>query len=165
MARLVSDTDLETLGAEYAAAGKRLVLTNGCFDLLHTGHVRYLEEARRCGDALLVAVNSDDSVRELKGPSRPVNGELDRAEVLAALRCVDHVTIFTGKRVTEVIRLLRPAVYAKGGDYTPETLDPGEKAALDEVGAEIRILQLVPGRSTTSILGKVRGQGSTHAGE
>lgn len=156
MTRLVPDRELEALGAEYASAGKRLVLTNGCFDLLHTGHVRYLEEARRCGDALLVAVNSDDSVRELKGPSRPVNGELDRAEVLAALRCVDHVTIFTGKRVTEVIRLLKPAVYAKGGDYTPETLDRGEKEALDEVGAEIRILQLVPGRSTTAILEKSR---------
>lgn len=157
MTRLVPIPDLEALGAGYAASGKRLVLTNGCFDLLHTGHVRYLEEARRCGDALLVAVNSDSSVRELKGPSRPVNGELDRAEVLAALRCVDHVTIFTGKRVTEVIRLLKPAIYAKGGDYTPETLDAGEKAALDEVGAEIRILQLVPGRSTTSILEKAKG--------
>jgi len=156
MTRLVATDALEALGAEYAAAGKRLVLTNGCFDLLHTGHVWYLEEARRCGDALVVAVNSDDSVRELKGPSRPVNSELDRAEVLAALRCVDHVTIFTGKRVTEVIRLLKPAVYAKGGDYTPETLDPGEKAALHEVGAEIRILQLVPGRSTTAILEKSR---------
>lgn len=156
MTRLVNAGELEALGAEYASSGKRLVLTNGCFDLLHTGHVRYLEEARRCGDALIVAVNSDDSVRELKGPSRPVNGELDRAEVLSALRCVDHVTIFTGKRVTEVIRLLKPAVYAKGGDYTPETLDPGEKGALDEVGAEIRILQLVPGRSTTAILEKSR---------
>ena len=156
MTRLVHAHELEALGSEYAAAGKRLVLTNGCFDLLHTGHVRYLEEACRCGDALLVAVNSDDSVRELKGPSRPVNSELDRAEVLAALRCVDYVTIFTGKRVTEVIRLLKPSVYAKGGDYTPETLDPGEKAALDEVGAKIRILQLVPGRSTTAILEKSR---------
>jgi rfaE bifunctional protein nucleotidyltransferase chain/domain len=156
MTRLVTAHELEALGASYAVAGKRLVLTNGCFDLLHTGHVRYLEEARRCGDALMVAVNSDASVRELKGPTRPVNGELDRAEVLAALRCVDHVTIFPGKRVTEVIRQLKPDVYAKGGDYTPETLDAGEKAALDEVGAEIRILQLVPGRSTTAILEKSR---------
>ena len=156
MERLVTSEDLEDLGARYRHEGRRLVLTNGCFDILHTGHVRYLEEARRCGDALIVAVNSDSSVRELKGPARPVNGELDRAEVLSALRCVDHVTIFTGKRVTDVIRTLRPSVYAKGGDYTPETLDPGEKAALDGVGAEIRILQLVPGRSTTAILGRAR---------
>jgi rfaE bifunctional protein nucleotidyltransferase chain/domain len=156
MERLVEHDDLTSLGAKYLAERRRLVLTNGCFDILHTGHVRYLEEARRCGDALLVAVNSDSSVRELKGPTRPVNGELDRAEVLAALRCVDHVTIFAGKRVTDVIRALRPSVYAKGGDYTPETLDPGEKAALDEVGMEIRILQLVPGRSTTAILGRAK---------
>jgi rfaE bifunctional protein nucleotidyltransferase chain/domain len=156
MERLVTSEDLEDLGARYRHERRRLVLTNGCFDILHTGHVRYLEEARRCGDALIVAVNSDSSVRELKGPARPVNGELDRAEVLSALRCVDHVTIFTGKRVTDVIRMLRPSVYAKGGDYTPETLDPGEKAALDGVGVEIRILQLVPGRSTTAILGRAR---------
>ena len=156
MERLVKREDLEELGVRYLREGRRLVLTNGCFDILHTGHVRYLEEARRCGDALIVAVNSDSSVQELKGPTRPVNGELDRAEVLSALRCVDHVTIFTGKRVTDVIRTLRPSVYAKGGDYTPETLDPGEKGALDEVGTEIRILQLVPGRSTTSILERAR---------
>lgn len=147
---------MAALGAEYASKGKKLVLTNGCFDLLHTGHVRYLEQARACGDALIVAVNSDASVRELKGPERPLNAEADRAEVIAALRCVDHVTIFTGKRVTEVIRSLRPALYVKGGDYTPETLDPGERAALEEVGAEIRILQLVPGRSTTGILEQAR---------
>jgi len=156
MERLVEANELAALGATYAAAGKKLVLTNGCFDLLHTGHVRYLEQARACGDALIVAVNSDASVRELKGPERPLNAEADRAEVLGALRCVDHVTIFTGKRVTDVIRALRPALYAKGGDYTPETLDPGERAALEEVGTEIRILQLVPGRSTTGLLEKAR---------
>ena len=156
MDRLISSDKLAALGAEYAAQGKKLVLTNGCFDLLHTGHVRYLEQARGCGDALIVAVNSDASVRELKGPDRPLNGELDRAEVLAALRCVDHVTIFTGKRVTDVIRSLRPAIYAKGGDYTLETLDSGERAALEETGAEIRLLQLVPGRSTTGILERMK---------
>ena len=156
MDRLISSDALAALGAEYAARGMKLVLTNGCFDLLHTGHVRYLEEARGCGDALIVAVNSDASVRELKGTDRPLNGELDRAEVLAALRCVDHVTIFTGKRVTDVIRLLRPAIYAKGGDYTLETLDSGERAALEETGVEISLLQLVPGRSTTGILEKMK---------
>lgn len=158
MERLVEAKELAALGATYASAGKKLVLTNGCFDLLHTGHVRYLQQARACGDALIVAVNSDTSVRELKGAERPLNGEADRAEVLAALRCVDHVTIFAGKRVTDVIRALRPALYAKGGDYTPETLDPEERAALGEVGTEIRILQLVPGRSTTGLLEKKRGK-------
>jgi len=149
---------LASLGAAYADKGKKLVLTNGCFDLLHTGHVRYLEQARACGDALIVAVNGDASVRELKGPGRPVNAELDRAEVLSALRCVDHVTIFNGKRVTDVIRSLRPARYAKGGDYTLETLDPGERMALEEVGAEIKLLSLVPGRSTTGILNRAAGR-------
>jgi len=156
MDRLISYDELSALGAEYAAQGKKLVLTNGCFDLLHTGHVRYLEEARRCGDALIVAVNNDASVCELKGPDRPLNRERDRAEVLAALRCVDHVTIFSGKRVTDVILLLRPAIYAKGGDYTLETLDPDERTALVEVGAEISLLQLVPGRSTTEILERAK---------
>lgn len=156
--QLVLPDALESLGKKYAVAGKKLVLTNGCFDLLHTGHVRYLQQARACGDALLVAVNSDASVRELKGPERPLNSELDRAEVLAALRCIDHVTIFSGKRVTEVISTLRPAIYAKGGDYTPETLDPGERAALEEVGAEIKLLQLVPGRSTTSLLERAKAR-------
>ncbi len=156
MERIVEAEKLSVLGAEFAASGKKLVLTNGCFDLLHAGHIRYLEEARRLGDALIVAVNSDASVRELKGPDRPLNGELDRAEVLSALRCVDHVTIFTGKRVTEVIRALQPAIYAKGGDYTVETLDPGERSALEEAGTEIRLLSLVPGRSTTSLLERAR---------
>ena len=156
MDRIIASDELAAVGTEYAARGKRLVLTNGCFDLLHAGHVRYLEEARGCGDALIVAVNSDASVRQLKGPGRPLNNELDRAVVLAALRCVDHVTIFTGKRVTDVIRMLRPAIYAKGGDYTLETLDSGERAALEETGAEISLLQLVPGRSTTGILERMK---------
>jgi len=135
-----------------AAQGKRLVFTNGCFDLLHVGHVRYLQAARALGDRLAVAVNGDASVRALKGPGRPVTPEAERAELLAALACVDYVVLFHDKRVTELLRSVRPAVYAKGGDYTPETLDPEERAALEEIGAEIRILALVPGRSTTSIL-------------
>lgn len=138
-------------------AGKRLVFTNGCFDILHVGHVRYLQQARALGDALVVALNGDASVRALKGPTRPINGEDDRAEVLAALGCVDFVTLFHTPRVTDIIRVIRPHVYAKGGDYTPESLDPGERGALLEAGSEIRILSLVPGRSTTAILAKCSG--------
>ena len=156
MERLVKHDDLAALGASYATHGKKLVLTNGCFDLLHTGHVRYLKQARELGDALLVALNSDDSVRELKGSSRPLNTQDERAEVIAALRCVDHVTVFNSKRVTEVIRVLRPAIYAKGGDYTLETLDLEERTALEEVGAEIRLLALIPGKSTTALLEKAK---------
>ena len=142
---------------EMEAAGQRLVFTNGCFDLLHAGHVRYLQQARGLGEALAVGLNSDRSVRELKGEGRPVNAEEDRAEVLAALGCVDYVVIFDGKRATDVLSTVRPHLYAKGGDYTPDSLDPEERAALEKAGTEIRILPLVPGRSTTSTLGRIRG--------
>ena len=151
--------ELAEIAREMGQQGRRLVLTNGCFDLLHVGHVRYLQEARALGDALLVAVNGDASVRALKGPGRPVNGELDRAEVLAGLDCVDYVTIFEETRVSALIAAVRPQLYAKGGDYTLETLDPGERAALEAAGAGIRLLQLVPGRSTTATLARAAGQG------
>ena len=140
------------------ASGKRLVFTNGCFDLLHAGHVRYLQQARALGDALVVGLNGDASVRELKGEGRPLNGQDDRAEVLAALGCVDFVVIFEGKRATGLLRTVRPHVYAKGGDYTPDSLDAGERGALGECGADIRILPLVPGRSTTALVGKMAGR-------
>ena len=139
---------------ELGATGRKLVFTNGCFDLLHVGHVRYLQAARALGDALAVAVNGDESVRALKGADRPINGEDDRAEVLAALACVDFVTVFQTDRITDIARVIRPQVYAKGGDYTVESLDPGEREALREAGAEIRILPLVPGKSTTAIIEK-----------
>jgi rfaE bifunctional protein nucleotidyltransferase chain/domain len=150
-------TELAAICAQYGAQGRRLVFTNGCFDLLHVGHVRYLQQARALGDALLIAVNGDSSVRALKGPSRPINTESDRAEVLAALACVDYVTIFHTERVTDLVRVIRPQIYAKGGDYTAASLDPGERSALEEVGAEIRILPLVPGKSTTGIIEKWQG--------
>lgn len=132
--------------------GKKLVFTNGCFDLLHAGHVRYLNQARALGDALVVALNSDISVRELKGPSRPINRERDRAEVMAALRAVDGVVIFGDKRATSLIQVIRPHIYAKGGDYTVDSLDREERKALDDAGAQIKILPLVAGRSTTKIV-------------
>jgi formyltetrahydrofolate-dependent phosphoribosylglycinamide formyltransferase len=132
--------------------GKKLVFTNGCFDLLHTGHVRYLQQSRALGDALIIGLNSDASVRELKGPSRPVNRERDRAEVLAGLRSVDGVVVFSDKRATGLIEAIKPHIYAKCGDYTPESLDPGERAALNKAGTQIQILSLVPGRSTTKII-------------
>ena len=152
--KLKSVAELAAISARFAAAGKRLVFTNGCFDLLHAGHVRYLQQARALGDALLVALNGDASVRALKGPTRPINHETDRAEVLAALACVDFVTVFQTERITDLARTIRPQVYAKGGDYTVESLDPGERTALQEAGAEIRILPLVPGKSTTGIIEK-----------
>ena len=145
------------------AQGRRLVFTNGCFDLLHVGHVRYLQAARRCGDALAVAVNGDASVRALKGPTRPINCEADRAEVLAGLECVDFVVLFHTPRVDSVIREVRPAVYVKGGDYTLETLDPAERAALEAVGARVNIVGLVPGKSTTAVVQKMAGNSDVEA--
>ena len=132
--------------------GKRVVFTNGCFDLLHTGHVRYLEQARALGDALIVALNSDSSVSALKGPGRPINNEADRAEVLAGLRSVDAVVVFADSRATQLIRTIRPHVYAKGGDYTVESLNLEERQALEACGAKVQILPLVAGRSTTDTL-------------
>ncbi|MEM7386198.1 MAG: phosphoribosylglycinamide formyltransferase [Verrucomicrobiota bacterium] len=137
-------------------AGKRVVFTNGCFDLLHVGHVRYLAEARALGHALVVAVNSDTSVRELKGPDRPIHSEEDRGEILAALKAVDQVVLFDSPRATAAIRAIAPHIYAKGGDYTPETLNPEEAGALSEAGSEIRILSLVDGQSTTNTLARMK---------
>lgn len=150
--KLKSPSALAEIRDAMEAEGKRMVFTNGCFDLLHVGHVRYLQAAWELGDALAVAVNGDESVRALKGEGRPINNESDRAEVLAALECVDFVTVFPEVRVTSVLQTVRPQVYAKGGDYTVESLDPDERAVLEECGTEIVILPLVPGRSTTRII-------------
>jgi rfaE bifunctional protein nucleotidyltransferase chain/domain len=143
---------LARVSDEMRAEGRVMVFTNGCFDLLHVGHTRYLQQARALGDALVVAVNGDESVRWLKGPTRPINTEEDRAEVLAALGCVDYVTIFHEPRVADVIRTVRPHLYVKGGDYTLESLDREEVEALKAAGSELRILPLVPGKSTTATL-------------
>ena len=137
-------------------AGKKLVVTNGCFDLLHVGHVRYLQSARELGDALAVGVNGDSSVRALKGEGRPLNNERDRAEVLAALECVTYVTIFPDVRATKLLKAARPSVYVKGGDYNRETLEAEERAALEEMAAEIRILPFEQGYSTSGLLEQMK---------
>jgi rfaE bifunctional protein nucleotidyltransferase chain/domain len=140
-------------------AGRKLVLTNGVFDLLHTGHLSYLQQARGLGDALYIALNADVSVRQLKGPTRPVQGEQERAFALGALACVDGIVIFSAKRLTEEIRALAPDVYAKAGDYTLEKLDPEERAALQQAGAAIRFLPFLPGFSTTGLIAKIKAAG------
>ena len=149
--------DVRRWREEARAAGRRVVLTNGCFDLLHAGHVSYLRQARALGDHLVVALNSDESVRALKGEGRPVNCQDDRASILRALRCVDKVVVFEGQRATGVIEALAPDAYAKGGDYTVESLNPEERAALESCGASIHILPLVPGRSTSGTLRRMQG--------
>ena len=137
-------------------SGARVVFTNGCFDLLHPGHVAYLEAARSLGDSLVVGLNSDESVRGLgKGHDRPVVAEGDRAAVLGALRAVDAVVIFDERTPVRLMREVRPAVYVKGGDYRIEDLPEAEVAG--EIGAEVRIIPFKPGYSTTALIQKIKG--------
>lgn len=143
------------------AEGKRMVLTNGCFDLLHAGHIYFLQQARQLGDALFVAVNSDESVRVLKGPKRPVQSELERAYALSALECTSALVVFRQPRLTQEIQALRPDLYAKAGDYTLESLDPSERAALQAAGAEIRFLPYLPGFSSTNLIRRIVAAGGT----
>ena len=158
--KIVNAEQLGAIGDQMRSKGRKLVLTNGCFDLLHVGHVRYLQAARALGDALAVAINGDESVRALKGEGRPLNQEADRAEVVAALECVDHVVIFAEVRAVNLLEKVRPAIYVKGGDYTPETLHGEERAALERAGAEIRILPFEKGYSTSALIEKLKGIGA-----
>lgn len=144
---------------ELRGADRKVVLTNGVFDLLHTGHLHFLQRARAVGDALFVALNADASVRVLKGPARPVLPEEQRAYALGALACVDAVVVFGEPRLTAEIRALRPDVYCKAGDYTLETLDPSERAALEEGGARIEFIPFLPGFSTTELIARIRVAG------
>ena len=132
----------------------RFVFTNGCFDLLHVGHVRYLQEARALGDRLVVALNTDRSVRILKGPERPVQHEQDRAEIMAALGCVDYVTLFDDETPLKVIELVEPDILVKGGDWPVDKI-VGAPFVLGR-GGEVRSLQFQPGRSTSSIIDKIK---------
>lgn len=139
--------------------GWRVVLTNGVFDLLHTGHLYYLQQARSLGDALLIVLNADASVRALKGPTRPIQAEEERAYALGALSCVDAITIFREPRLTAEIQALAPDVYCKAGDYTLEKLDPGERAVLEQVGAQIKFLPFLKGFSTTALIARIKAAG------
>jgi D-beta-D-heptose 7-phosphate kinase/D-beta-D-heptose 1-phosphate adenosyltransferase len=139
--------------ASYRAAGYRIVFTNGCFDILHAGHISYLNRARTLGDILIIGVNSDASVSRLKGPSRPINPVLDRIQVLAALSCVDCLISFEEDTPINLIRLVRPDVYVKGGDYTKETLP--EALIVEELGGRVEILPFIENRSTTTIIKRV----------
>lgn len=134
---------------------ERVVFTNGCFDLLHRGHVEYLFAARALGDCLVVGLNTDASVRSLKGPDRPIVGETDRATVIAALECVDAVTLFDEDTPRELIAALLPDVLVKGGDYTLDGIVG--RAEVEAAGGEVRVLPFVQGRSTTSLIDLIRG--------
>ena len=154
--KIIAWDELPAWRAAMRASGKKLVVTNGCFDILHLGHVIYLEAARNLGDALLVGVNGDNSARELKGTGRPVNSATDRAAVLAALESVDGVCIFAEKTATKFLERTQPDIYVKGGDYTLETLNQDERRAVESAGGKIIIIPLVPGKSTTGLLEKIQ---------
>jgi len=141
------------------SARKSVVLTNGVFDLLHTGHLFYLQQARALGDSLIIALNADASVRALKGPSRPVQTEEQRAYALGALACVDAVVIFREPRLTTEILTLKPDAYCKAGDYTLEKLNSEERAALQSIGARIEFLPFLPGFSTTQLISRIKAAG------
>jgi rfaE bifunctional protein nucleotidyltransferase chain/domain len=151
--RVLPVDELPALVAGLRGAGDRLVLTNGCFDVLHAGHVHYLAQARELGDRLIVGVNSDESVRALKGPDRPLNPADDRARVLAALSSVDVVSVFGDLTPERLIRIVEPDVYVKGGDYADGV---PEHELVTGLGGRVEILDLVPGRSTTELLERVR---------
>ncbi len=153
--KIIAWDDLPAWRKNFRATGKKLVVTNGCFDLLHLGHVTYLENARNYGDALLLGVNGDAGVRELKGPTRPVNSETDRAAVLAALESITGVCIFPEKTATNFLAAAQPDIYVKGGDYTLETLNQDERRAVESAGGKIVLVPFVPGKSTSSLLDKI----------
>ncbi len=153
--KIITLEQLPEWRAELRRRGQRLVVTNGCFDLLHLGHVTYLETARNQGDALLIGLNSDASVRQLKGPDRPLNSEQDRAAVVAALESVDGVCIFEEPTATRFLSIAKPDIYVKGGDYTLETLNREERQTVEQAGGRITVLPIVSGKSTTALLKRI----------
>jgi D-beta-D-heptose 7-phosphate kinase / D-beta-D-heptose 1-phosphate adenosyltransferase len=142
--------------AAYRHQGLRVVFTNGCFDIIHRGHITYLNQAKAFGDVLIVGVNSDESVQRLKGPNRPINTLEDRVQVLSALSCVDHIVAFHQDTPHELIRVVKPDIFVKGGDYTRETLP--EASLVEEQGGELRILPYVKHQSTTGVIERIRKQ-------
>ncbi len=150
---LISRETLSTVCRELKANGKKVVFTNGCFDILHIGHVTYLEKAARLGDILVIGLNSDASVSALKGPSRPVNNENDRAGILSALKFVDYVSVFDEDTPFELVSAIMPDIIVKGGDYTPETIVGAD--IVTQNGGEVVVIPLVEGKSTTNIIRKI----------
>ena len=151
--KIVSEEELVSIISQMRQQARSIVFTNGCFDILHAGHVRYLTAAKDCGDVLIVGLNSDSSVSALKGPSRPINPEDDRAEVMAGLEAVDYVAIFADATAERLVELIKPDVYVKGGDYTVDQLPEARIAAA--YGGKTVLIPEVPGRSSSNIIKKI----------
>lgn len=154
MGRLVERSELAEICRRARDEKRVVVTTNGCFDILHVGHVRILKQARELGDLLIVGINSDASVRKLKGPTRPINNELDRAEVLSSLACVDYVTIFDEDTPVEYLSEAKPNIHVKGSDYKPSDL--AETPVVESYGGRVEILALVPNKSTTKVVERIK---------
>lgn len=153
---IISRPRLKNILCDLREKGKKIVFTNGCFDLLHAGHVKYLEKAKKSGDILLVAVNTDGSVRRLKGRNRPIMPQGDRAEILAALGCVDYVTFFNEITPADIIKYLRPDILVKGADYKIKEIAGND--IVEGYGGRVRTISLLKGRSTSSIIIKIRDE-------
>jgi len=151
--KILARDDLAVLLAIQRSLGKRIVFTNGCFDLLHAGHVKYLQQARNLGDLLVLGLNSDESIRRLKGEKRPLLDEAERAQILAALDCIDYLTIFTEDTPLELLQVVRPDILVKGGDYLPDEVVG--KELVESSGGRVELIQFVDGKSTTNIIDKV----------
>jgi glycerol-3-phosphate cytidylyltransferase len=151
---LVERKDIAQFCEILRKGGQKIVFTNGCFDILHAGHVTYLEAAKAQGDVLVLGLNTDESVRRLKGPERPINNELDRAKVVGALQAVDYVVLFGEQTAEAVIAEVKPDIYVKGGDYTLETLP--EAKIVQSYGGKVAFIDMVEGRSTTNIINKIK---------
>ena len=151
---LVERQDIAKFCEILRKGGQKVVFTNGCFDILHAGHVTYLEAAKAQGDVLVLGLNTDESVRRLKGPERPINHELDRAKVVGALKSVDYVVLFGEQTAEAVIAEVKPDVYCKGGDYTLYTLP--EAKIVQSYGGKVAFIDMVEGRSTTNIINKIK---------
>ena len=156
MKRVLNREEASKLIEDLKKQGKQVVFTNGCFDILHVGHMTYLQEAKEFGDYLFVGVNSDESVKRLKGPTRPINSEVDRAELLAGLKAVDYTVIFTEDTPVELIGELKPSIHVKGGDYKKEDLP--ETKVVESYGGRVEIVSLVEGKSTSNVVKKIQNK-------
>lgn len=154
MEKLIEKENLDNIIKKLKSENKKIVFTNGCFDILHAGHVRYLKESKKFGDILIVGLNSDVSVKKIKGESRPINPEMDRAEVLAGLEAVSYIVLFDETSPVKLLEEIKPDIYTKGADYTVETL-PEAKTVLS-YGGKIEFIKFLEGRSTTKIIDKIK---------
>ncbi len=152
--KIIDHNQLENIVGQLKADGKTIVFTNGCFDILHVGHVRYLQAARELGDCLILGLNSDQSVRTLKGPTRPINNQADRAEVLSALSAVDYVVVFEEPTAENLIHQIKPAIYVKGGDYNIKDLP--EASIVFQYGGQTILIPEVVGKSSSNIIKKIQ---------